>query len=422
MPNAIATHCRRKHRPKEDRKEYRECISFSRQLVVQAMYIRCWALPSHFRSGDMRSLSKPTDTSGHWLSGMACGLSNWAAKTNSSPWQTILTFGSHAMPSATSSRKASSRSSASSTPPSRSHSRSRDTVVVASCLGLGARIAQEKLGVPLVTVHLQPAVIPSRIAPPTFSGVVGPRWLKSLMFGLAGRLVIDRMICPEVNRFRQELGLPPVRQIIRWWHSPQLVVCLFPEWFAPPQSDWPKNLLQTDFPLWDERTDASLAPGVQEFLAGGEPPIVFTPGSANVFGRPFFQAAIEACQRLGRRGILLTRFLEHVPGLLPSSVKHFPYIPFGQLLPKVAALVHHGGIGSTAQALATGIPQLVMPLAHDQFDNAARVKRLGVGAWLMPSRFRGPVVTTQLDTLLGSEVVQAACRRITEKFWGRAAW
>ena len=176
------------------------------------------------------------------------------------------------------------------------HSKSRDTVVVASCLGFGARIAQEKLGVPLVTIHLQPAVIPSRMKPPTNSGIVGPRWFKNLMFSLAGRLVIDRMICPEVNRFRQELGLPPVRQIVRWWHSPQLVVCLFPEWFAPPQSDWPGNLLQTDFPLWDKATSVALAPGVQEFLAGGEPPIIFTPGSANVFGRPFFQAAVVAAE------------------------------------------------------------------------------------------------------------------------------
>ncbi len=300
------------------------------------------------------------------------------------------------------------------------YSKSRDTVVVASCTGLGARIANEKLGVPLVTVHLQPAVILSRIEPPTYSGVIGPRWLRNLMFSLAERFVIERTICPEVNRFRQELGLPPVRQIVRWWHSPQLVVCLFPEWFAPPQQDWPENLLQTDFPLWDERTDAALAPEVQEFLGGGEPPVVFTPGSANVFGRPFFEAAIEACQRLGRRGILLSRFSEHVPELLPSSVKHFSYIPFGQLLPKAAVVVHHGGIGSTAQALAAGIPQLVMPLAHDQFDNAARVKRLGVGNWLKPSRFRGPVVAAKLGALLGSEAVQAACRRTAERFSGKS--
>ena len=132
--------------------------------------------------------------------------------------------------------------------------------------------------------------------------------------------------------------------------------CLFPEWFAPPQPDWPNNLVQTGFPLWDERTDAGLAPEVKEFLDAGEPPIVFTPGSANIFGKRFFGAAIEACQRLGHRGILLTRFPEQIPDRLPSGVRHFDYIPFSLLPPKAAALVHHGGIGTTAQALAAGSP------------------------------------------------------------------
>jgi rhamnosyltransferase subunit B len=203
------------------------------------------------------------------------------------------------------------------------HSRSKETVVVASCLGFGALIAQEKLGIPLVTVHIQPAVILSRIEPPAFPGLVGPRWFKNLMVGLAERLVIDRTVCPEVNRFRRELGLPPVRHITRWWHSPGLIVCLFPDWFAPPQPDWPKNLVQADFPLWDEGTDVGLAAEVEAFLDAGEPPVAFTPGSANVFGKPFFQAAVEACQRLGRRGILLTRFPEQLPRPLPEGVKHF---------------------------------------------------------------------------------------------------
>ncbi len=298
-------------------------------------------------------------------------------------------------------------------------SKSDDTVVIASCLGFGAQFAHEKLGVPLVTVHPQPAVILSRIEPPTFPGVVGPRWFKGLLLGLAERFVIDRTICPEVNRFRQELGLPPIRQITRRWHSPQLVVCLFPEWFAPAQLDWPKNVVQTDFPLWDERTDVGLAGEVQEFLDVGEPPIVFTPGSANIFGTTFFRAAVEACQRLGRRGILLTRFAEQIPKELPNGVKHFSYIPFSQLLPRAAALVHHGGIGTTAQALSAGVPQLVMPLAHDQFDNAARVKRLGVGDWIVPSRFRGPLVAAKLNALIGSGAVRGACREVSGRFAGK---
>jgi UDP:flavonoid glycosyltransferase YjiC (YdhE family) len=134
---------------------------------------------------------------------------------------------------------------------------------------------------------------------------------------------------------------------------------------------------------------------------------------------PFFRAAIEACQRLGRRGILLTRFCEQIPDRLPNGVKHFDYIPFSQLLPKAAALVHHGGIGTTAQALSAGVPQLIMPLAHDQFDNAARVKRLEVGDWIVPSGFRGSQVAAKLAVLLGSEAVRRACREVLGRFAGK---
>jgi len=291
-------------------------------------------------------------------------------------------------------------------------------VAVANCLGFGARMAQEKLGLPLVTVHMQPAVLWSRFEPPTFYGVFGPRWFQHIQYRLAERLVIDCTICPEVNPLRAELGLPPMRQTTRWWHSPQFVLCLFPPWFAPPQPDWPNHLVQTDFPLWDEGNDAKLPAEVEDFLNAGEPPIVFTPGSANVFGAQFFQAAVAACQQLGRRGMLLTRFGEQIPQRLPNQVKHFAYVSFSRLLPRCAALVHHGGIGTTAQGLAAGIAQLVMPLAHDQFDNAARVKRLGVGDSLAPSRFCGPKVAAKLAALLRSDAVGRSCRAVSENLSG----
>ena len=168
-----------------------------------------------------------------------------------------------------------------------------ESVVVANCLGFGARIAQEKLGVPLVTLHVQPAVLLSRTAPPEFSGVTVPPWLRWRLFELAQRLVIDRVVCPEVNRFRGELGLPPMRKTMRWWHSPQCVLCAFPEWFALAQRDWPPQCVQTDFPLWDGADDRQPLGEVEEFLDAGAPPIVFAPGSANVFAAPFFAAAVE---------------------------------------------------------------------------------------------------------------------------------
>ncbi|MGC3968664.1 MAG: hypothetical protein QM775_15215 [Pirellulales bacterium] len=262
------------------------------------------------------------------------------------------------------------------------------TVVGASSLAVGAIVAQEKLGVPVATIHLQPCMIRSASKPPKLIGMATYDWLpRSLILGqywLADQ-VVDRLINPELNGFRRELGLPPVRRFFNGWlHSPKLTVGLFPNWFAPPQPDWPKQIQLTGFPLYDEGDHTPLGTDVEEFLAAGTPPIAFTPGSAMTFGQSFFAAAVDACRRLNRRGILLTRHEEQIPSSLPAEVRHFPFVPFTKLLPRCSALVHHGGIGTMSQALAVGLPQVVMPLSHDQPDNIQRAERLGVGAGCTP--------------------------------------
>lgn len=292
-----------------------------------------------------------------------------------------------------------------------------ETVVVGSMLGFGARIAHEALGVPYVSVHLQPSVLRSLSDPPVYPTIGDlarwPRLIRRWLYRFMDAAVIDRLLCPAVNTFRAEQGLPPVKRVFHQWiHSPQLVLGLFPEWLSPPQPDWPPNVRLTGFPLYDEATIREAEPEVERFLDDGEPPIVVTPGSAMKHGEAFFTAVIEALRRSGRRGMLLTRFPDQLPRTLPDGVAHFDYIPFSRVLPRAAAIVHHGGIGTTAQALAAGIPQLLMPMAHDQPDNAHRLQRLGVARALPPARFQAAAVKHALDELAGSGRVTERCREL----------
>jgi rhamnosyltransferase subunit B len=292
----------------------------------------------------------------------------------------------------------------------------RDRIVVAApATAFGARIAQEQLGVPLATVHLQPSLLRS-FADPACYGFPDilrslPPILRRLYYRAADRWVIDPPIAKEVNAFRAELGLAPVRRFFdRWLHSPELVIGLFPEWFAPAPPDWPPNVHAVGFPLWDEGEVRQPSRELEAFLAAGEPPVVFTAGSAMAQGREFFGVSAEVCRRSGRRGLLLTQFPEQLPARLPDGVCHFHYIPFSEVLPQAAAFVHHGGIGTTAQALAAGVPQLVVPLAHDQPDNAARVRRLGTGDYLLPKNYKPEKVQTRLEQLLASRAIHDSCR------------
>jgi rhamnosyltransferase subunit B len=275
-------------------------------------------------------------------------------------------------------------------------------VVVASLLALGARVAQEKLGVPLVTVQLQPIAFPSLADTPVYSQTDfsrWPRWVKRIAYWIGDRMT-DRMLDPDFNELRVEKGLHPVFGVLmKWANSPLLSLGLWPEWFGPPQPDWPPQVRLTGFPLFDAGAVQSVPEELNAFLRAGPAPVIFTPGSAMRQGRPFFAESVKACRLAGARGVLLTKFPDQIPHPLTDSVRQFGYVPFSQVLPEAAVFVHHGGIGTTSQALAAGIPQIVMPLAHDQPDNAARVKRLGVGEILPPARYTAAKVAALVKKL-----------------------
>jgi rhamnosyltransferase subunit B len=295
--------------------------------------------------------------------------------------------------------------------------------VVASSLALAAPVAQEKLGAPLVTVHLQPTAFRSAYeTPPLLPWGFSHRRLrlpwKRFLDRLIDALLLDPIFAREINALRGELGLAPVRRaLFQWWHSPQRVLGLFPEWFAPPQPDWPPQARLTGFPLYDD-AQQEIPGDAADFLDGGTPPIVFTPGSAMRHAKVFFAESVAACALLGRRGLLLTRFREQVPDNLPATIRHFDYLALSRVLPRAAALVSHGGIGTVAQALAAGVPQLVMPMAFDQLPNADRLEGLGVARSLSPKAYRSPAVARTLGDLLNSPEVAKQCKAIAGRFQG----
>lgn len=293
---------------------------------------------------------------------------------------------------------------------------SRPDVLLAPCTTFGARIAREKLGIPLITVHLQPAALISAYDLPVL--VPGMHHLRRLPLWLRRRLVkirnpADAFAAPSVAQTCRQLGVKPPRSL--WWdwaNSPDGVLALFPEWFAAPQPDWPPNLLQWDFPLEDLTTERSLPPGLARFLAEGDQPIVFTPGSANVQAQRFFQTALETVWRLGCRAVFVSSKPEQLPPDLPPTVFAIDYVPFSAVLPQSAAFVHHGGIGTLSQGFAAGVPQLLMAMAHDQPDNAHRLEQLHAGIGLTPRSFKPKQVVRALRHLLADSAVASACQAI----------
>lgn len=243
---------------------------------------------------------------------------------------------------------------------------------------------------------LAPLPLLARLAP------LGPRFNGWLIRQLKR---VSRSWSRPVAKLRHDLGLPRGGDPL--WegqHSPHLVLALFNSRFGPAQPDWPPNVHVTGFPFLDSPED-TLGDGLERFLQGGEPPIVFTLGSSAVqVPGEFYAIATRAAQQLGRRAVLVAGpSAQAMTNTAPPSVAVVDWASHRRLFPRAAAVVHQGGVGTTAEALRAGVPQLVVPFAHDQFDNAARVCRLGCGRTLRRGRLSARALARELQSLLGKE-------------------
>lgn len=289
-------------------------------------------------------------------------------------------------------------------------------VIVAHRIAFGARWVATQRGIPYVGVDLAPLIwfsradpIPAMQTTPSrpsawLARVLGPP-LWSFMRG-----GVDR----ELRAIRARLGLEPERS--PWQRDSAVAAATLGLWspaFRAPQRDDPPRSHVTGFTTHDDRADAATPADVQRFLDAGAPPIVFALGSTAVFNAgDFYEVAARACERMGRRGLLLVGPNENAPKDLPRGVEAFGYAPYSRVFPRAAAVVVHGGIGSTAQGLRAGVPTLVVPFAHDQFNNGVRVHALGVGSTLPRSRVDVDRMVRALEPLVEDRHVRERARAL----------
>lgn len=280
------------------------------------------------------------------------------------------------------------------------------TVVAAAACVFGPRIAREVHSFPLATIHLQPMWFRS-----THDSTVLPSWCPRAGVRLIESTVdlfFDLAIGPATNEFRAQLNLPPVKSLARTWcHSPDLVLGLFPGWFSAPQGDWPTVSRLVGFPR-RQHLDADVDVRLKEFLAAGDPPLVFAQSSIGNDAQ-FQQTSMEIARLLNRRAILVSSRHHDEE---PSSDRFLtaPSLPLPYVLPRAAAFIHHGGIGTIAEGLASGAPQLTVPSLPDQVDNSRRLMRLGVSDVVTPKKYRARAVAERLAHMLGSREIMQRCR------------
>ncbi|HMQ34311.1 MAG TPA: glycosyltransferase [Chloroflexaceae bacterium] len=250
----------------------------------------------------------------------------------------------------------------------------------------------EKLGVPFVQAHLVPFT-PTR----HFSSVLAPPlphtplagWTNSLSHHMVEQMLWQMFRSADARARAEVLGLPPAP----FWGPFDALRDARPTLYGysahvlPRPSDWAPDIHVTGY--WFLAPPAGWEPPVDlvRFLDAGPPPVYIGFGSMPS-SRPEEAAAmaVEALTRIGRRGLLYGGWGGLRAEQLPEHVHLTGSVPHSWLFPRVAAVVHHGGVGTTAAGLAAGIPSIVTPFFGDQPFWGQRVHELGVGPRPIPRR------------------------------------
>ena len=296
------------------------------------------------------------------------------------------------------------------------------TVVVSG--EAGGIVAAEKLGVPLVHMACAPATSaftrskydpahPERLLPfwARWFATTGPRL--SLLYRLndlrhgrrtPGRQPVSLSEEHPVSRLRSEAGLPRVAKYVP---NVRLALCMWPDWFAAPQRDWPEEALVAGFAFYPA-PKATAERGTTP--SDSDAPIVVTTGTAAGSQFAFYSMVVEALTPVQRAVVLVSPHRDHIPEKLPPHITWVSHAPFGDLFRTASLVVHHGGIGTAAYGLLNGVPQIVMPMRWDQFDNGNRLQRLGIARMLSPKNTSAAAFRNAVTSILSSPRVAARCR------------
>ncbi len=298
-------------------------------------------------------------------------------------------------------------------------------LIISHLLTVAVPLFARQHKIPWLSCLLQPVALLSAYDPPVISQIYPLRKLRFLgpvfhkhFFNLAKS--ISAPWWKELDTFCQELGQLPIKHpMFEGGHSSWGTLLLFSETLASPQPDWPENYFQLGFPFHHE-PDARLSEDTLQFLARHPRPLVFTLGSS--LGRsttPFYRWAVEATQSLGLPALFVTSgHRDSVPVTASDTIAVVDYEPYHLLFEHAGLIVHPGGIGTLSKALRSGRPQVIIPFANDQFDNAARIARLGAGVEIPIFKLNALRLKRAIQQALALQPDSALQRQIANENFG----
>jgi sterol 3beta-glucosyltransferase len=292
--------------------------------------------------------------------------------------------------------------------------RGADALICLGVFGAFGQIVADRLGLPLMHVEPTP-LLPTRAFPaagwPVQANLGG---LHNRLSGVAMLHVIWQWYRPFVNDFRRRLGLPAysAARFARDLAATPLLGAYSPH-VIPPPSDWPATAHVTGY-FWLDPPDAWQPPtALETFLEAGDPPVYLGFGSmAGQDPERLSALVLEALAESGQRGVLATGWGGLSARRIPDNVYLLDSAPHAWLFPRMAAVVHHGGAGTTGEGLRAGVPQVIVPFIVDQPFWAARVRTLGVGTRSIPHQ---QLTTSRLATAIHQAATEPGLRQCAQQ-------
>lgn len=263
-------------------------------------------------------------------------------------------------------------------------------LVASETPGLAARVAAERLQVPLVSVLLQPNHISTQ----------------SLLKSLVGSVLSD-----EINHHRALLGLAHRTDLSAWWSEVDHYLALWPDWFAP------------EFFAWPRTTYAGLVGYARSGASPGwfgrersTPAVLVTGGTAHLASRDFFASICEALRGAPSQKVVLCSQPEMLPASIADDVRVVPWVEsFSAAIADVDVLIHHGGLGTISQALAAGTPQLVLADGGDRPENGRFIAALGAGLFLPRTQWTPHQIRAAVDAIATNPQFRQRCTELAAR-------
>lgn len=300
-------------------------------------------------------------------------------------------------------------------------SQGADLIIASSLAYYAVHSAAEKTGIPWMQTFLQPvhpttafpaAMFPLRIR---LGG-----WFNKASAMVGGHLFWQTMRRPYNVARREALGLPPYNVLgpypeVEKQRVPALYA-LSPS-FIPKPKDWPDHILVVGYWFLEADEDWQPPTDLAAFLAAGDPPVYVGFGSM-VTRDPAAttRIVVEALQQAGQRGVLITGWSGIGEMILPDTIFAIDSVPHDWLFPRMAAVVHHGGAGTTAAGLRAGVPSILVPFFGDQPWWGDRVLEAGVGPQAIPREdLTAERLACAIDTAVTHQPMRERAARLGER-------